>query len=256
MLPARSAATSAARKDCHLVTRYQPGFRAGLPFFEVFATDGFAGFGFGGAFSTCCITRMVSGGRSVLRGLSAMGATSQQEHAAELYQLIGRCLDAWSMVEVHLSMLFMALHDRPTGKSPLRFAFDSVQSLEVRLSMVHASVINDERNNGLFAERWNTLYNKITRFARKRAQLAHFSLVAEVYDPPMSQFVVQPFFTLSGISKPKVKPLHRDQLCARREAFTKLADRVLAYTHYINATRRARRAGSSGPKADLARLLD
>lgn len=152
----------------------------------------------------------------------------------DLYMVVGKCLHAWSNVELNLSMLFMALNDHPRDNHHLRAAFDAVQSLEVRLSMIHATIIHDPRNSGIFTEKWNSLYNKISRTARKRAQVAHFTIIAHsrLGRPETATLKLQPFFTLTSMMT-NASMLTYDQLCIREQSFRRLASRIIRFCRYL-----------------------
>lgn len=177
---------------------------------------------------------------------------------------VGRCLYGWSSVERSLASLFVALHDQSCVPEPkhLQAAFDAVSSFEVRLAMVNASVRHDERNAGVFSEKWNALYNKLTRAARKRAQVAHFSIVVHNATGRdgirRSTHKVHPFWTLTDMftfSDGPIAPLTREQLCVRAESFGRLAGRVMRFCRYVWIARGTPLTGDA-PIPDPARLLE
>lgn len=156
----------------------------------------------------------------------------------EFYAAIGKCLHAWSSVEMALAELFVSLHDAELDqtKRHLRAAFDAIQSLDVRLSMINASVQSDPRNEAIFKEKWGALYNKTSRMARKRHQVAHFSISAYHTrgnsEPPV--FKLEPFSTLtSAMANSGRTPLTYEHLYAREQSFRKLSGQIMRHCRYL-----------------------
>lgn len=180
----------------------------------------------------------------------------------ELFTAIGKCLHAWSGVEQATALLFLSLHDHDhQPDNPLRAAFEVVQSIEVRLAMIHASVVHDSRSAPLFKAKWNALYNKLTRLSRKRAQVAHFAIVAHNSQSPSTgetrtEFKVQPFFTYTNmVARTGPAMLTRAQLHAREESFNRTQSRIMGFCRYLWIVR-GRPAAFDQLEADPARLLD
>lgn len=88
---------------------------------------------------------------------------------------------------------------------------------------------------GVFRERWNPLHNKISRMARRRAQVAHFSTTesqnakGEVLDVKLI-----PFMTMTGLLTSKAaSPLTETQLRHRAEGFTRLSQRLNGFFLFL-----------------------
>lgn len=157
----------------------------------------------------------------------------------EIYLAAGRCLHEWSTVETALTSLFVILHDQKADDygHPLRMAFEVVQSFEVRLAMVAATVEFDKRCAD-YAPHFNGLKNKLDRAARKRAEVAHFSIIWRQPPNKPPVFAIKPFFTWSRfLTKTGRSELQLKDVEARAEGFRALARRVASHAHYVHLRR-------------------
>jgi hypothetical protein len=167
---------------------------------------------------------------------------SRETSTDALMQQVGYCLQAWSGVEYQMARLFLALHGAlgMPNYFALQAAYEGVISFEARLSMLNQSILHDERTKGIFRERWNPLHNKISRMARRRAQVAHFSCI-ENQDAKgeFAQIRLMPFMTMTGMLSGKVssQPLTADQLKTRASAFSRLTLRMHGFVQYVEIER-------------------
>ena len=185
---------------------------------------------------------------------------------SEVEAITTKCLYAFSNIEMALTSLFLTLNNTmrdagepPHERHPLAAAFDSIQSFDTRLTIIHTFILADARLDVKFKAAWNTLYNNIDAQRRRRNQLGHFSLVHRIVPQPdstyQSRYLIQPYFAISKIFTNRMpKPLSFDMLCARKNAFNKTKERIIRLTQYIRVTRdNALIAGR--PVTDPARLL-
>ena len=170
----------------------------------------------------------------------------------ELYYLVGRCLGAWSSVERHLTILFLALLDKIDNPFPLAKVFDGVVSFEVRISILNLAIQNDPKSTDRFKTQWNALFNKLSKSYKKRHEVAHFAIVADHTSPPEVKVSLQPFF--SSWSGPGAGLTAKD-LRQREESFLNLADRIDRFWWHI-ALVRGQRDKCPIPINDPDHLLD
>ena len=153
----------------------------------------------------------------------------------EIFLLVGKCLNAWSLIEWNLAALFMALHDKPDDfdSGALRQVFNGVVSLEVRLAMLNLTVQNDKRLSPLFVASWNPLFNKLSKSARKRNEVAHFTVAvnhADDIDNPKIR--LYPFW--SGTTDPGLGlELSAGDLRERLASFHALKERVNRFWWHV-----------------------
>lgn len=171
-----------------------------------------------------------------------------ENESQELMLMAGKCLAAWSGVEMSLRELFVRLNGISDMTSPLAAAFDSVQSFEVRLNMLNTLIRADHgTDDGKFRPAWNALHNALSRNKRRRAEVAHFAIVKTIGVNQTEndvKFELQPFFTLSSFTIGQPKRLSAQMLCAREEAFKTLRQRLANLALYIAVVR------GIGPEAD------
>lgn len=171
----------------------------------------------------------------------------------ELYLLVGRCLDAWSMIEWNMAHLFMSLHDQPDEHSALRQVFNGIASLEVRLAMLNLTIQSDKRLSPLFVIRWNSLFNKLSKSAKRRNEVAHFTIaVNHMEDIDNPKIRLYPFW--SGMTDPGLG-LSAGDLRNRLASFHALSQRVDRFWWYIQLVR-GRRTECHIPISGPDHLLD
>lgn len=94
---------------------------------------------------------------------------------------VGRALHTWSLVEDAIQGIFRSCFF-PGDQLPAVMAFNTVQNIRVRLTMV-SNVLptiaignNQDEVEDEFVPMWNKLKDKVEDQYRKRAKLSHFSL--------------------------------------------------------------------------------
>jgi hypothetical protein len=159
---------------------------------------------------------------------------------AEIFHHVGRCLAEWSRIEFGLAVLFCLLNDRkPRANDPLLASFEVVRSFEIKQSILRALVASDERIDDLFRERYGALDKKIGRMARRRAEIAHFSIVRHYNEKsPAGLAMLHPFHTYTGMFfETNRRPLSGNEIKTCAKAFSALADRVFRYVVYMQNVR-------------------
>ena len=147
----------------------------------------------------------------------------------EIELMVGRCLNAWTRVEGSLRNLFLVLNgqNETALPCPLGAAFDSIQSFEVRLTMLNALIRadpNTDRDNGAFRRAWHALYGNLSRNKRRRAEVAHFAIVTFITgNTGERRYELHPFFTLSSFRTGTKRGLTDKMLCAREAAFNNIS---------------------------------
>ena len=150
----------------------------------------------------------------------------------EIYRNVGHCLAEWSRIEFGLAALFCLLNDhKARSNDPLYAGFEAVNSFEVKQALLRTIVASDPRNAGLFQERYNALDNKLGRMARRRAEIAHFSIVQHhTGKHPAGIAMLHPFFTWTGQHFARNRqPLSGTQVGDRAKAFSSLAERIFRF---------------------------
>jgi hypothetical protein len=176
---------------------------------------------------------------------AAESLLAHPERGAVLLQ-VGECLAAWSQVEHHLLLVFLAL-THGTDPGQMGAAFEAVISFEARLAMVDALVERD--SDRAFCEAWNALSNKLTRLHRRRHQVAHFSIV---HHEPDTRPFLHPFFSLGR--RNVHTPLSADQLKNRAASFLRACGRLNRLKMYL-LHRAGKLAADRLPAGDPAQLL-
>ncbi|MER8816312.1 hypothetical protein [Mesorhizobium sp. M0965] len=106
-----------------------------------------------------------------------MVALSNQD---QLFLNVGKCLTAWNMVEERVLNLLEYAHQRGGfGIAEINVGYWAVVSFEARLKWCNAVVSFRTRGDNYkeLAETWNALNNKLIAKARKRAEIAHGSVI-------------------------------------------------------------------------------
>jgi hypothetical protein len=100
----------------------------------------------------------------------------------ELYLNVGRCLTAWNGIEEQVLYLIEYAHsdEKAQSNGSVGFAYWAVVSFEARLKWCDAVVKFSMRyhTHNELASRWNALKDKLSKKARKRAEIAHGSVVS------------------------------------------------------------------------------
>jgi hypothetical protein len=90
----------------------------------------------------------------------------------EIFLAIGSALDSWMKVEQHLAHVF-SICMNSENSLPAHKAYWAVFSFQSRLDMVHAAVQVRLFHEEQLLGQWNSMYNRLTRRAKKRNKVAH-----------------------------------------------------------------------------------
>jgi hypothetical protein len=108
--------------------------------------------------------------------------TELPEHD-QFFLNVGKCLSTWNRVEASiLQILEYGCSRRGALGHEFRIGYWAVVSFEARLKWCNAVVTHrlQGKKYEALAERWNALNNKAIKKARKRAEVAHGSVVTMV----------------------------------------------------------------------------
>lgn len=133
----------------------------------------------------------------------------------EILRAVGASLSNWSMVEMQLSTLFRFLSEMPDGKA--HAAFDGIISFQIRLGLCDR-LMALESLDSLEVEMWRRLSARLTKFYKKRHELAHFSLLHD----DNGGVVIHPFLTFEKMLAKNRKGLSLAQIRERSEKFIEL----------------------------------
>jgi hypothetical protein len=119
----------------------------------------------------------------------------------KLYLAVGRCLTAWNHLEERVANIIEILTKRDPEQDlvpEISIGYWAVVSFEARLKWCNAVVTYRTTQNPKFAhlqEEWSALNNSLIRKAKKRAEVAHGSVVT-MFDDDLTGSVTAfvPFF--------------------------------------------------------------
>jgi hypothetical protein len=89
------------------------------------------------------------------------------------YGALGKAITQWQEVEQALAMLFLDAHTQDTWLRA-NVVFHSVLSFETRMDMVDAAL--KVSRSKAFLAKWEPLFKRCAKRAKRRNQLAHFTL--------------------------------------------------------------------------------
>lgn len=189
---------------------------------------------------------------TTVQASSALSPEAIDAGTDELLLFVGKCINAWSMIEWNMAHLFMSLHDKLDDPGALRHVFSGVVSFEVRLAMLNLTVQNDKRLSPRFITSWNALFNKLSKSARKRNEVAHFTIAVNHEDIVNPKIRLYPFW--SGMTDPGLGLSAKD-LAERLASFHALSKRVERFWWHILLVRK-QRVECHMPITDPDHLLD
>lgn len=132
--------------------------------------------------------------------------------ALALLTAVGKALADWSGVELQMCSLFQGVSDLPDlDKS--RAIFDGVISFEVRLAILDRAMAF-EKTDQVETEMWQRMSARLTKFYKKRHELAHFALMSDG-----ERSAISPFLTLDQWTKGAHRHLDLHQIKERDAKF-------------------------------------
>lgn len=147
----------------------------------------------------------------------------EQERA--FFEAVGRAFGLWQRVEMQLFRIYARLI-RPDNAEVASAAFHSVVNFNTRLGMTNAAAHVALAGNSALSL-WNPLHNRAGRQAKKRNELAHFTVVYGVNPPTSSEFgpFLQPsVFDVTERETARHKRLDAGRIRGAGNSFTRLAD--------------------------------
>jgi len=135
---------------------------------------------------------------------------------ARLLSGVGGALANWSMVELQMGLLFTILSDIPDRDKAVAI-FDGVISFDTRLAILDRLMRFETDLSETEAEMWTRLSQRLSKFYKKRHELAHFSL-----SESGGKLAIAPFLTYEKLFNKSVRYLSVEQVAERGEKFTEL----------------------------------
>jgi hypothetical protein len=120
--------------------------------------------------------------------MPAPPSTLEEEHE-RFYAALGKAITQWQHVEDALSRLYCGVFV-VDDFWPASATYHTILAFEIRLEMVNA--VLRTACGPSFIQLWNPLYNKASRRAKRRNQLAHFSLLVDASKRPGYRLHLQP----------------------------------------------------------------
>jgi|GEM_PF-2151364 len=168
---------------------------------------------------------------------------NNQSEADRLYLLVGRCLTAWNQIEERVMHLIEYAHMRGDyDADEAVHGYWAVVSFEARLKWCSA-IVNMRTATPEYQElneRWNALNNHLIKKARKRAEIAHGSVVelfgARPAFHPFYHRKIALFNRLDWDVRRSVSfhelhpPLDEKELSEREKGFRETEDRIKAFS--------------------------
>ena len=105
--------------------------------------------------------------------------------------------------------------------------------------MLNTSIEFSDDLHGPFSDHWSPLHNKISKMARKRAQIAHFVIhQRNSRDPESDDYLLHPFWSVSSyLAEKNVPALSAEEIRRRARSFGEVSDRVYGFRDYVEILR-------------------
>jgi hypothetical protein len=129
---------------------------------------------------------------------------------------VGHALSTWSGIELQMCSLFQAVSDIPE-KRKARAMFDGVISFEVRVAILDR-VMSFEDTDPTETEMWARMSARLTKFYKKRHELAHFALLV----PKDGAASISPFLTMARWTDGTPVRLTNSDIADRTEKFVRM----------------------------------
>lgn len=171
-----------------------------------------------------------------------------------LLKAVGAALHNWSLVEIQLSTLFAALSDVP-DQNKAHAIFAAILSFDARLAVCDR-LMKLENLDELHKEMWTKMSARLSKFYKKRHEVAHFTVGYSG-----DEEVINPFFTQEKWIYENVRHLTVAQIRERSEKFVQLHLAVHWFSNCAFKRRaqfpleKAHRLDGGGPPLVLRLLL-
>lgn len=176
--------------------------------------------------------------------------TIEEEHKAIL-MTVGYALSRFSRIENWLSILFAEV-STIKSEQMAHVIMSSIVSVDARLLVCHNTMLRSgvlKRHINL----WTPLYNAISRAAKKRNELAHFSVTMLTYRGKPS-VMLDPYGSPGKFFQGKHNYLSLAEVTERAKHFDDLGDVIQWLSHDVAAWK-GKRPKVHEPMPDLARQL-
>jgi hypothetical protein len=159
----------------------------------------------------------------------------------EILRAIGQALSNWSAVELQLSALFNMISDiRDTDKAAALFS--AIIAFDARLAVVDR-LMSMEKADAIEMEMWARMSARLSKFYKKRHELAHFSVDHDAAENP----VISPFLSLDKIFNQTRRHLTVVEISERSAKFIELHMTIHWFMNRAYARRASSKEGRERP---------
>lgn len=120
------------------------------------------------------------------------------EGHSRLTEEVGEALHQWSMVEIELATLFEVASEMPNHNAA-QATMAAIVSFEARLQVCHAVLAFYELSD-LHSRYWTRLFNRLSKKAKKRNELAHFAVISVEAEEGAPIWLLMPYFSLGQLA--------------------------------------------------------
>lgn len=145
----------------------------------------------------------------------------------DLLAALGEALHNWSSVEIQLATLFYTLSEIPRVDKG-HAVFSAIVSFETRLDVVDRLVAMFPSSE-IHKLKWAKLSSRLSKFYKKRHELAHFSLGSD-----KDLQTINPFFSLDQYISRNVRHLTLSQVMERGDKFMELQAALHWFDQYYS----------------------
>lgn len=170
-----------------------------------------------------------------------MSHTPPSDPPTQIHAAIGNALDTWSRVELELSNLFAQIADMKERDKALAL-FGGIIGFEIRLSIVN-KLMRFEPLSDLDRATWDKLSARISKYYKKRHQLAHFSVVSKD-----ATWFISPFMTWESWGKDPLPMLSIAQIEERTASMKELAASLNWFFNHVFFRRWTEQGGEPLPQ--------
>lgn len=183
---------------------------------------------------------------------------AKPDSTQDLMASVGEAINAWSGVEWALDGLFGSISGTDGLRSSIIMA--SIIALEARLQVIDNLLAQFKIRDELRTF-WNRSYNRIKKQARKRNELAHFTVVNRFEQGDPTGPVLLPYFSVGKLGMapvksgvPQMKELRISDIQYRATVFNELAA-ALRWFNCELGVELGKREANQLPATDLVQQL-
>ena len=141
-----------------------------------------------------------------------------------ILRAVGASLHNWSLVEISLARFFGSLANLSSGSQTI---FAAIINFDTRVTICDR-LIEESGLDNLDKKIWTKLSTRLSKFYKKRHEIAHFTL-GEV----QGRAVIQPFLTLEKLRNGTANSLTVRQISERSGKFIELKEALEWFYDYV-----------------------